>query len=119
MAKGFKPVYSSLEERLLANTKIVPECECWIWQGSTTKDGYPKFNYREDGKHKTARVHRVMFELLAKVKLPAGIEIDHQCFERRCIRPGPGHCMPSTKAENLANRRGYATSYTPESADGF
>lgn len=113
--KGFQPIYGSLKERLIANTQMRVD-GCWIWQGSVTKDGYAKFNYREGGKHKTARVHRVMFELLTGVKLPSSIELDHQCYIRCCIRPGPGHCMPATKAENLANRRSYKSACEPTTA---
>jgi hypothetical protein len=114
----FRRVYADLLARVMANIRET-ETGCWEWTRRTSHNGYPLLNYREDGKHKTVRVHRWLFEKLAGIVLPPKIEIDHKCHNTRCIRPGPEHCMPVTKAENLANRRGYATRYTPETVNDF
>lgn len=115
MAKrGPKPTYRDMAERLLTRSVVLPD-GCWMWLGRTTKDGYPLLNVRQEGRHVTLRVHRVSFEVLGGGVLIDGQELDHTCHFRACIHPE--HLVQRTKLANLANRRGYATSYNPATAE--
>jgi HNH endonuclease len=55
---------------------------CWIWLGSTDKDGYGRITF--DGK--TRRVHRVTYALV-KGNIPEESEPDHLCRVRACGNP--------------------------------
>lgn len=67
---------------------------CWIWLGSTNKDGYGLFHLL--GKMQSA--HRVSYELHIG-DIPEGMEIDHICRERSCVNPA--HLEPVSRQENL------------------
>ena len=56
--------------------------DCWIWQKSINKDGYGKVYF--DGLFKSS--HRVAYELEYD-EIPEGLEIDHLCRTRACMRP--------------------------------
>jgi len=51
---------------------------CWLWPGYTNEDGYARKN--------GVGVHRIMWELTYG-PIPEGLEIDHLCRVRNCIRP--------------------------------
>lgn len=72
---------------------------CWLWLGITTPGGYGQI--RRGGR--TWVTHRWVYELLIG-PIPAGLDLDHLCRVRRCVRPS--HLEPVTRGENL--RRGYA-----------
>lgn len=70
---------------------------CWEWVGAHNTKGYgvvPK------GAASTM-AHRVIYELVVG-PIPAGLELDHLCRNRGCVRPC--HLEPVTHAENV--RRG-------------
>lgn len=103
--------YGSLYERLVANTHAPDSAHgCWEWKGKTDKrrgrEGYPFLNVRQNGKVVTLRAHRVMVEQVEGVKLTPDQEVDHLCFNPRCVNPD--HLEVTTKQVNLARRR-YAT----------
>lgn len=79
--------------------------DCWLWTGYTNDDGYGiiKVNGRAVG------VHRVAYELVAG-PIPKGIELDHLCQVRHCVRPG--HLEPVTHTENV-RRSGVRTTHCP------
>ena len=64
---------------------LASECEkqvaeaCWVWPGYVNGDGYARKN--------GVGVHRIMWELLSNEVIPEGMEIDHLCRNRACIRP--------------------------------
>ena len=66
---------------------------CWIWDGALSHNGYGRA--RVDGR--MANVHRAAYEALVE-PVPAGLQIDHLCFERRCYNPA--HLEVVTPAEN-------------------
>jgi hypothetical protein len=66
---------------------------CWLWQGTTNKDGYGV--YRNAGAHRWAYEHFIG-------PIPEGLEIDHLCRVRNCVNPE--HMEPVTHVENV--RRG-------------
>lgn len=71
---------------------------CWLWHGAKTARGYAKVRC-EDGRISDA--HRVIYEKRVG-PVPAGLELDHLCRWRSCVRPD--HLEPVTHRENM--RRG-------------
>lgn len=87
---------------------------CWLWTGGLNSAGYPKFFI--NGGYQYA--HRWIYEQLVG-PIPDRHEIDHLCFEPRCVHPD--HHEAVTKAENLARMRlanrdtcAHGHPYTPE-----
>ena len=66
---------------------------CWNWTGNiSTKSGYGRVS------HGTKQyAHRVAYELFVG-PIPAGLTIDHLCFNHRCVNPA--HLEPVSFAEN-------------------
>lgn len=104
------PRYSSLYERLLANSKI-PEGQsentgCWQWTGRTDGKRWPygRINIIVNGKHTTKAPHRLMEELLIGRKIdPEEETIDHLCFNTLCINPD--HWDLTDRVENSIRGR--------------
>ena len=63
---------------------------CWQWQGRINPKGYGIFQGR--------MAHRFSF-ILANGEIPDGLEIDHLCRNRGCVRPN--HLELVTHSENL------------------
>jgi hypothetical protein len=84
--------------RLMYRTAALPN-GCWEWRGSANPRGYG--HIRLDMNGRIYAVHRVAYEQLVG-PIPAGLEIDHLCFNRRCVNPD--HLEPVTRLENV--RRG-------------
>lgn len=74
---------------------------CWLWTGAKNWTGYGQRSVRVDGKVRTARAHRMAYELLVG-PIPEGLTIDHLCRVRHCVNPD--HLEPVTMKENA--RRG-------------
>lgn len=104
--------FSSLYERLVANTHT-PESPtgCWTWKGRIV-NGYPRFNVRCEGKHLQLRAHRAMlcllecegetelFYSLYQTYSVAEFEAEHLCDDNpACINPD--HLEWLTKEEHL------------------
>ena len=100
-------VYRDMQERLLVNS-LEMENGCWQWLGRATKDGYGLINVRQGSKHVARRAHHVAYEFFIG-PVPAGLELDHKCYNRRCIHPN--HVIPATRQQNNANRRGYRSNH--------
>lgn len=64
--------------------------KCWLWTGSYIYKGYAKY--------KNGFVHRISYEI-AKGKIPAGLTIDHLCFNKLCVNPN--HLEAVTNRENV------------------
>lgn len=97
--------YSSLFERLVANTR--EEGDCWIWTGAV-RTHYPSMTVRIPGRPHPVpvRPHRVMLEIVTGWLFPFDEAGHYRCFNPLCIRPC--HLRIETSAENLSDRRGYA-----------
>ena len=67
---------------------------CWPWRGWRNHKGYGYL--RVDGRNVGA--HRVMYEW-AVGPIPDGLELDHLCGRRDCVRPD--HLEPVTHMENM------------------
>lgn len=77
---------------------------CWLWDGVVARaHGYGSLSQRYGGKVVTHRAHRLSYELLVG-PIPDGMELDHLCRVRDCVRPD--HLEPVSHAENV--RRGLA-----------
>lgn len=91
----------SLPERM--RTKIQLELcplaglpgDCWTWTGATQSKGYGSFHHN-GRRHST---HRLSYELLVG-PIPAGLQIDHLCENKRCCNPA--HLEPVTGEINKA-----------------
>ena len=55
---------------------------CWVWFGAKNNEGYGCFRWNNHW----GLAHRFSYEQV-KGKIPTGLEIDHLCRNRRCVRP--------------------------------
>lgn len=74
--------------------------DCWLWTGHTDRDGYGIF-YRRGH----VRAHRFAYESEVGV-IPAGLEPDHLCGVRKCVRPE--HLELVSHRENVLRGRSFA-----------
>lgn len=73
---------------------------CWIWTAHITPNGYGNFRLhsrRQMGAHRWSYQHH-------KGAIPAGMYVDHMCFNRACVNPE--HLRLATNRQNQENRSG-------------
>lgn len=69
---------------------------CWLWTAAINPGtGYARFWIPGAG---TVNAHRFAYEL-AFGPIPDGLDVDHLCRVRSCVRPS--HLEPVTRRENL------------------
>lgn len=102
-----KPFVNKGGRRVASGPKYIedPVTGCWNWLGSLDGCGYGSLS-RDGAQH---RAHVYYYER-EHGKVPDGLELDHKCHNRKCIRPS--HLEPVTHLENV--RRGDATKLTRE-----
>jgi hypothetical protein len=95
----------------------VTEDGCWLWKGAKTPNGYGKF--RRAGQPERV-AHRILWEH-NNGPVPEGMELDHTCRTRECVRPTHFEVVtPSenTRRQDHANRNKthcpQGHEYTPE-----
>ena len=71
---------------------------CWEWTGAKDGDGYGHLTIAG----RVVGAHRFAYELLVG-PIPEGLEIDHLCRNRACVKPAD--LEPVTRAENLRRAR--------------
>jgi hypothetical protein len=69
--------------------------DCWLWTASVDMAGYGQFGVTEGV---IVKAYRWAWEQ-ENGPVPAGMQLDHLCRERRCVRPS--HLEPVTQRENL------------------
>ena len=72
---------------------------CWEWTAARDAKGYGQFKHR--GGMRLA--HRVAYEN-ERGPIPAGLQIDHTCWNRACVNPA--HLRLADNALNAQNRAG-------------
>jgi hypothetical protein len=77
---------------------------CWLWTGMTggTKGEYGYFRATTRATDPKVLAHRFAYELWVG-PIPAGLEIDHLCKRRLCVRPD--HLEAVTPAVNQQRNR--------------
>ncbi len=78
-----------------------PADGCWTWTGAANPNGYGTWNPGRKN-FGTQYPHRCLWIAL-NGPIPAGHEVDHQCFNTSCVRPT--HLRLLTKRENCQQRR--------------
>lgn len=75
--------------------------DCWLWQGEKHRLGYGIFpnNGKRSG---NAYAHIYAYELFFG-KIPGGLEIDHKCRNRACVKPW--HLEAVTHKVNMERSR--------------
>lgn len=82
--------------------KVDTSGDCWIWTGARLKDEYGDYgNAWWNGRAQPA--HRVSYQL-ERGPIPVGLQIDHLCRTRLCVRPD--HLEPVTCRENVLRGQG-------------
>ena len=79
--------------------KVDTTGDCWVWTAGIAGGGYGYFWHEG----RMQRAHRLLFKNVVG-EVPSGIDLDHLCRNRRCVRPD--HLERVTRSENL--RRGAA-----------
>src|SRR3954449_5362015 len=59
---------------------------CWIWHGAQNGRGYGKICLRESGSASFFLTHRLAWEALNGKVIPPGLQADHTCRQKLCIR---------------------------------
>lgn len=89
--------HKTITERISRKLTVDPITGCWIHSVSPGNDGYARIHLK-DG---CAPIHRIVFQS-CNGPIPDGMEIDHLCRNRACVRPD--HLQLVTHRENV--RRG-------------
>jgi hypothetical protein len=89
---------SALDTIVALPTRLVEKIQvgdgCWPWLAHVGPDGYGRFRWQ----NRQRVAHRVVYELLVG-SVPAGLQLDHLCRNRSCVRPD--HLEPVTARENV------------------
>ncbi len=77
---------------------------CWEWTGATSPTGYGHLPVRTTvNEPREVLAHRFVYELLVG-PIPDGLDIDHLCRNRACVRPS--HLEPVPPRENILRGEG-------------
>lgn len=67
--------------------KVVKTDTCWLWTGYIAESGYGNYINRH---FNSSRPHIIAFELIEGL-IPDGLELDHVCKIKSCVRPHEEH----------------------------
>lgn len=103
MRRGRPPIHPF--KRILAKTRKINGC--WIYTGCPSVEKYPTIS---DEEGKSQSVHRYVYKLIKRRKLPYSIKVCHKCDNPRCWRPS--HLFQGTQTDNLrdASKKGRTAS---------
>lgn len=88
---------TELMEHFRRKVLIIPFVECWLWIGAIAGrrgQEYGKFHEKSKG----VPAHRWLYERTIG-KVAEGLELDHLCRQRLCVRPS--HMEPVTHTINV------------------
>lgn len=99
MPKGvYKRKFVPIEERFWRYIERDAKTGCWLWTGALSL-GYGQISDPvAPGKSKPVRAYALSYRM-HKGDVPAGLELDHLCRNRRCCNPD--HLEPVTHQENM------------------
>lgn len=76
---------------------------CWLWQSNTLR-GYGQIGLsRNGGRQRWVLAHRVAWELVHGVEVPAGMVIRHRCDVSLCVNPA--HLLLGTPLDNVNDQK--------------
>jgi hypothetical protein len=75
-----------------------PWWECWEWQGAITSFGYGMLGRGRRGEGNIL-AHRLSYEMAHDASIPAGMDLCHECNNRRCVNPN--HLYIGTRKDNM------------------
>lgn len=84
----------TIEERIHSRYVADLKTGCWNWTAAISAGSYGSIYYQG----RMQKAHRIMWEL-TRGEIPAGLQLDHLCRNRRCVNPD--HLEPVTQSENL------------------
>lgn len=99
--------YPSMIDRLLANSMLRDDDDCWTWIGArkVNRSGmfYGKLNVRmkrgpRKGKVVTLQAHRVSYAAFFGVRITPKTVVRHTCDNSLCINPG--HLIKGSLSDN-------------------
>ena len=96
---------------MVTNYIVDPIYGCWLWHGRKDRDGYAV----EWIKGKATRPHQTLWAATHGA-VPDGLEIEHACRRRSCVRPA--HKMLVTRGENLKLRKWSRRAKIKQCAEG-
>lgn len=79
----------------VALSRVLVGGDCWIWTGAKNPDGYGRVGRGRGTPYIMA--HRLFYETFV-AEIPDGLQADHLCRNRSCVRPS--HLEPVTSREN-------------------
>ncbi len=83
-------------------SKIRKLNNCWVWQGTKSKNGYGLFRLY----NKNILAHRLSYELFVG-EIPKNLQTDHLCRNRLCVNTN--HLEPVSCKENVLRGIGLAS----------
>lgn len=90
--------YDTWQEAL--DNRVQGDGECLTWTGAKNQHGYGRTKVQDGG---LRVVHHLAWER-ERGPIPEGMEIDHVCFNRACVRLA--HLRLATKSDNARHRQG-------------